>query len=291
MCAPVPHSPTPPSHSPGKAGTCLSGCNPTAPQCPDTDMEMRQTVDAGVRVREVSTRTGHEAWSEDGQWDPEGRGGGTVGAWGTGSSHAPSLDFSCPGDILPLLPRWLVIPQGAMATHRGITSWSVLPMSHGRGSCTCPGDMARSHMPALPSPVPDWRSRPMDFVLPCAHSHPAPCPGGLAVPAWPQLAQAAAAPCLPPSAVQHSTVPPGLGPPGHSHANTSAHCAVPAPSHPPSPCPCPLHPVACPLQGAAGQADGYLWPLSPPAVAHGMAKGGFSYRKALPSRRMRLCQT
>lgn len=50
--------------------------------------------------------------------------------------------------------------------------------------------------------------------------------------------------------------------------------AVRAPSHPPNPCPWPLLPVPCPLQGAAGQADGYLWPFSPPAVAHSMAEGG-----------------
>lgn len=65
---------------------------------------------------------------------------------------------------------------------------------------------------------------PMDFVLPRAHSHPAPCSGGLAVPAWPQLPQAAAAPCLPPSAVQHRPhhSPPGLGLLGHSHTSASA---------------------------------------------------------------------
>lgn len=52
--------------------------------------------------------------------------------------------------------------------------------------------------------------------------------GGLAVPAWPQLPQAAAAPCLPPSAVQHGPhhSPPGLGLLGHSHTSASARTGL-----------------------------------------------------------------
>lgn len=155
-----------------------------------------------------------------------------------------------------------------------------LPWRHGQvpHACTaqpCPGLAIQTHglCPALcsltPSTLPRWAGSAC-----LASAGPGSCcslPASLS------------------SAAQHC--PTRTRTPGHSHTNASAHCAVPAPSHPPSPCPCPLLPVACPLQGAAGQADGYLWPLSPPAVAHGMAKGGFPYRKALPSRRMRLCQT
>lgn len=45
------------------------------------------------------------------------------------------------------------------------------------------------------------------------------------------------------------------------------------PSHSPNPCLRPLLPAAGPLQWAVGQADRYLWPSPPPAVACGMAKG------------------
>lgn len=174
-------------------------------------------------------RTGHEAWSEDEEWDPECRGGRTVGAWGTGSSHTPSLDFSCPGDILPLLPHRLVIPHGTMATHKGITPTLGLLVHLARvthGKAVAPVTEISPGPTCLRCPALSWAGdpAPMDFVLPRAHSHPAPCSGGLAVPAWPQLPQAAAAPCLPPSAVQHGPhhSPPGLGLLGHSHTSASA---------------------------------------------------------------------
>lgn len=62
----------------------------------------------------------------------------------------------------------------------------------------------------LQCPALSWAGElaPMDFALPCAHLHLAPCSGGLASPAgaaWPQLRRPAAAPCLPPSAV-HGTI-------------------------------------------------------------------------------------
>lgn len=54
-------------------------------------------------------------------------------------------------------------------------------------------------------PALSWAGHPapMDFVLPCAHSRPAPCSGGLAVPAWQLLLPA----CLPQqcSTVSHRT--------------------------------------------------------------------------------------
>lgn len=61
--APMSDSPTPTVLFPGKAETCwLPGHELMAPQCPDTDMVMRQTVCARVYGRGVSTAHG---WGQD----------------------------------------------------------------------------------------------------------------------------------------------------------------------------------------------------------------------------------
>lgn len=274
----------PPSHPPGKAETCqLPGYEPMAPQCPDTDMVMRQTVCARMRVREVSTASrrgqgmrhgvrmgnGTPRAGEEGLREPRGQRAATLPL-----STGPVWGTSC-----PFLLQWLEIPHGAELRHEGRTpvhsSWYISPILHGRGCCT--------HWVTVPGPTClwcpalSWAGKPalMDFAFPCAHPHPAPCLGG--------LSQPAAALCLPPSLVYHAvlassptTVPMGLGLPGHSHTNSvgmPGWCGH-APSHPPNPCPCPLLSVSCPSQEAAGQADWYLWPSPPPAVATSMAKGG-----------------
>lgn len=161
-------------------------------------------------------------------------------------------------------------------------------MSHRGGSHTHPGDIARSHMPALPSPVLGWRSSTDGLCPPLCSLTPSTLlrwagsacsasavPGSCcSLPA--SLSSAARRPTrsgtrAQPHQCQH---PAGLLRLPHTHL-TPARV-------PPNPCPCPLLPVDCPLPAAAGQADGDLWPFSPPAVAHSVAKENLS-------RRMRLC--
>lgn len=111
--APTSVSPVPPHpfQFPGKAETCrLPGCEPMAPQCPDTDMAMsRQCVRVCVSggERRGRARTGHEAWSEDGEWDPrdaEGEG------WGSLGQGAATRSLSClllsRGKSLLVLSTW-----------------------------------------------------------------------------------------------------------------------------------------------------------------------------------------
>lgn len=218
MCAPVSYSPTP--HSPGKAESCLCGCKPMAPQCPDTDMVMRQTLNARVRVREVSMASGRGQGmrhgvrmgngtlraGEEGLWEP----------WGQGAATLP---------LSTSLPRGHPAPSAPLA---GDPSWS-----HGHPHAWAPGASRPCHTDeavALPrrhrqvphacsaQPCPGLLIQHRWTLSSLVLTHPpAPCSGGLAVP------QAAAAPCLPPSAVQHRVPhsPAGQGLLGHSHTTAS----------------------------------------------------------------------
>lgn len=194
-------SPPPPFQFPGKAETCrLPGCEPMAPQCPDTDMAMsRQCVRVCVSggERRGRARTGHEAWSEDGEWDPRGAEGE---GWGSLGQGAATRSLSClllsRGKSLLVLSTWhistVLHPSQRWCQLRTLPSPPPCRRAGADGLCPplCSPTLSALHRWAWPAPgtalaplgCPDPCPIPASLA-PRTASPPAALPGAVPVPA------------------------------------------------------------------------------------------------------------
>lgn len=246
----------------------------------------------GVRMGNGTPRAGKEGLQE-----PREQGAATLLLL-TGPVQGTSCPF-CPTGLGSLME-----PSPGVREEHTFGSWYILPTLHRGGGCAHHGDGARSHMPAVPSPLLGWQASTDGLCLPSCSPTPSTLLGQAGITCWGCSAFAApASRCSLPASLAGALCCPSSQPLLQSPQGwDSWGTATPTQRG----CPAgvdmlprthltPAHVRSSPrlahrrglqgrLMGTSGHPHLQLWPAAWLRVA------SLPYRKPLPSRRMSIWQ-